>query len=171
MSTKSKPIKPTNTTYKGRKEKMKQEMTTRTIDGVTVNTFDDIPEQEIRAYIDRAREKYPNNNVNRMTFVQETEAEGGLLKIWTDTDYRPFERIRRITGYLSRLDGFNNAKQAEEHDRVKHAGVLDIVEGQTPPLTAEEIAELERAHNDYHSDDDTMIWTADDQYIPVTGTS
>ena len=32
-----------------------------------------------------------------------------------------FERIRRITGYLvGPTDRFNNAKQAEEKDRVKH---------------------------------------------------
>ena len=32
-----------------------------------------------------------------------------------------FERIRRITGYLvGTTDRFNNAKQSEEHDRVKH---------------------------------------------------
>jgi ribonucleoside-triphosphate reductase len=33
----------------------------------------------------------------------------------------PFERIRRITGYLvGTLDRFNNAKRAEEKDRVRH---------------------------------------------------
>ena len=32
-----------------------------------------------------------------------------------------FDRIRRITGYLvGTTDRFNNAKQAEEKDRVKH---------------------------------------------------
>ena len=32
-----------------------------------------------------------------------------------------FERIRRITGYLvGTTDRFNNAKQQEEKDRVKH---------------------------------------------------
>ena len=32
-----------------------------------------------------------------------------------------FERIRRITGYLvGTIDRWNNAKRAEEHDRVKH---------------------------------------------------
>ena len=32
-----------------------------------------------------------------------------------------FERIRRITGYLvGTLDNWNNAKRAEEKDRVKH---------------------------------------------------
>lgn len=41
-----------------------------------------------------------------------TEDEGGY----------GFERIRRITGYLvGTLDRFNNAKQSEEHERVKHS--------------------------------------------------
>ncbi|MEG2262830.1 MAG: anaerobic ribonucleoside-triphosphate reductase [Clostridia bacterium] len=32
-----------------------------------------------------------------------------------------FERIRRITGYLvGDMTKWNNAKRAEEHDRVKH---------------------------------------------------
>lgn len=32
-----------------------------------------------------------------------------------------FERIRRVTGYLSGdISRFNNAKRAEEKDRVKH---------------------------------------------------
>ena len=34
-----------------------------------------------------------------------------------------FERIRRITGYLvGKLDKWNDAKKAEERDRVKHNG-------------------------------------------------
>lgn len=39
-----------------------------------------------------------------------------------ENDGVPFDRIRRITGYLvGTLDRFNNAKRAEEHDRVKHS--------------------------------------------------
>lgn len=35
-----------------------------------------------------------------------------------------FERIRRVTGYLTgSLDRWNNAKRAEERDRVKHFSV------------------------------------------------
>jgi ribonucleoside-triphosphate reductase len=35
-----------------------------------------------------------------------------------------FERIRRITGYLvGTLDKWNDAKKAEERDRVKHTEV------------------------------------------------
>ena len=32
-----------------------------------------------------------------------------------------FTRYRRITGYLSVLTQFNNAKRSEEKERVKHA--------------------------------------------------
>lgn len=39
-----------------------------------------------------------------------------------------FERIRRITGYLAGDVGrFNNAKRAEERDRVKHTGIKDVL--------------------------------------------
>lgn len=38
-----------------------------------------------------------------------------------------FERIRRITGYLvGTVDRWNNAKRAEEHDRVKHGVGADL---------------------------------------------
>ena len=44
--------------------------------------------------------------------VKNTEKVGAGVK---------FDRIRRITGYLvGTTDRFNNAKQAEEKDRVKH---------------------------------------------------
>lgn len=39
-----------------------------------------------------------------------------------------FERIRRVTGYLSGdVKRFNNGKRAEEKDRVKHSGVKEII--------------------------------------------
>ena len=35
----------------------------------------------------------------------------------------PFDRVRRITGYLvGTLERFNNAKRSEVRDRVRHAG-------------------------------------------------
>lgn len=44
-----------------------------------------------------------------------------------EEDERPFERIRRITGYLvGTLDRFNNAKKSEEKDRVKHSVVSQL---------------------------------------------
>ena len=45
----------------------------------------------------------------------------------TETAAQPFERIRRITGYLvGTLDKWNDAKRAEERDRVKHEVAQDI---------------------------------------------
>ena len=39
-----------------------------------------------------------------------------------------FDRIRRVTGYLSGdVSRFNNAKRAEEKARVKHTGVKELV--------------------------------------------
>ena len=39
-----------------------------------------------------------------------------------------FERIRRVTGYLSGdVSRFNNGKRAEEKDRVKHSGIKDLM--------------------------------------------
>ena len=40
-----------------------------------------------------------------------------------------FERIRRVTGYLSGdVSRFNNGKRAEEKDRVKHTGVKELMQ-------------------------------------------
>ena len=56
------------------------------------------------------------------------EKEKEVVKEKTVGEGVGFERIRRITGYRGgTVDRFNNAKQAEEHDRVKHGldGILE----------------------------------------------
>ncbi|MCR5084210.1 MAG: hypothetical protein K6A65_01740 [Succinivibrionaceae bacterium] len=53
-----------------------------------------------------------------------------------------FERIRRVTGYLvGTLDRFNNAKRAEERDRVKHLHLgsgFEVVRGEAAVTAAPE---------------------------------
>ena len=78
---------------------------------------ENIPEEEINAYIDYGKKKYVNRSITEMTVKTDGE--------FVDLQFRfadvPFDRIRRITGYLvGTLDRFNNGKRAEEHDRVKH---------------------------------------------------
>jgi hypothetical protein len=52
--------------------------------------------------------------------------EDGFLCARFLKTHEHFERIRRITGYLTgTLDKWNNAKRAEERDRVKHAVASD----------------------------------------------
>lgn len=49
------------------------------------------------------------------------EARDGWLEVRFVRTRKRFERIRRITGYLvGDMSRWNNAKKAEERDRVKH---------------------------------------------------
>ena len=58
--------------------------------------------------------------------------EDGFLCARFLKTHERFERIRRITGYLpGTLDKWNNAKRAEERDRVKHwTGLQDSQDSQ-----------------------------------------
>ena len=76
-----------------------------------------LSQAEIDAYIARANELYPGKTVESIDLTVDGE--------YVDVDYHfadvPFQRIRRITGYLvGTVDRFNNAKRAEVADRVKH---------------------------------------------------
>lgn len=73
-----------------------------------------IPEEEVEQYIKRA----PAGTYH-MTIIP----DGDFVDIVYDYEKRvPFERIRRITGYLvGTMDRWNDAKKAEEMDRVKHS--------------------------------------------------
>ena len=73
------------------------------------------PEEE-QAYVKWATEKYGVEPVSI-----EIEFDGEFANVHTNLGRRPLERIRRITGYLvGTLDRFNDAKAAEERQRVKH---------------------------------------------------
>ena len=49
-------------------------------------------------------------------------ADGEHVDFEYELESMPFERIRRITGYLvGTTDRWNSAKQAEEKARVKHS--------------------------------------------------
>ena len=76
-----------------------------------------LPEDEIQAYRKYVREKYPDMKITRLVI----KLDGDFVDLTCYTEAAPFERIRRITGYLvGTLDRFNDAKRAEVGDRVKH---------------------------------------------------
>ena len=78
----------------------------------------EIPEEEVKAYMEYVQKKYPDEIIDELIISFDNE---GYVKLETHKHSKPFIRIRRITGYLvGTLDRFNNAKRAEEHDRVKH---------------------------------------------------
>lgn len=76
-----------------------------------------ISEAEQQNYVHYLREKY-GQEVERL----ELELDGDEVNMNYTLTGIPFERIRRITGYLvGTMDRWNNAKRAEETDRVKHS--------------------------------------------------
>lgn len=76
-----------------------------------------LTKDEIDFYIVRAEEKYPEKHLRAI----DLEIDGDFVNAKYHFSDAPFQRIRRITGYLvGTLDRFNNAKRAEEKSRVKH---------------------------------------------------
>jgi len=73
--------------------------------------------QEEQAYVDYIQEKY-----NRKLESLNIEIDGDYANLSFKFAPVAFERIRRITGYLvGTTDHWNNAKKAEEKDRVTHS--------------------------------------------------
>ena len=97
----------------------------RTVDGVkTTITYATagapVTDEEIRAYIRRGNLQNMNTVVDGLTLV----VDGEDVEITYSLAPVPFDRIRRITGYLvGTMDRWNDAKAAEEHDRVKHMNI------------------------------------------------
>lgn len=60
-------------------------------------------------------------SMNKEIAAIEISLIGDEVEIRT-TEKSPIVRIRRITGYLSAVEKFNDAKKAELRDRYVHAG-------------------------------------------------
>ena len=72
--------------------------------------------EEGKAYVDYLEKKY-----NRKLKNLAVNIDGDYADLNYEFEKVPFERIRRITGYLvGTMDHWNDAKAAEEADRVKH---------------------------------------------------
>lgn len=76
-----------------------------------------LPQEEIEAYKEHVKKKYPNDYIDELILT----LDGDYVNMEIHKHAKPFDRIRRITGYLvGTLDRFNSGKRAEERDRVKH---------------------------------------------------
>lgn len=73
--------------------------------------------EEINYYIEAAGAQYPDKHLRAI----DLDVDGEYVNVKYHFSDVPFQRIRRITGYLvGTLDRFNNAKRSEEKNRVKH---------------------------------------------------
>ena len=67
-------------------------------------------------YLERGKQKY-----GKQLLGLDVHLDGEYVELTYHLRRVPFDRIRRITGYLvGTLDRFNDGKRAEERDRVKH---------------------------------------------------
>ena len=83
---------------------------------ITVNNGT-ISEEEKNNYVRYVREKNPGKELVSL----DINLDGDYVDLKYQFEDIPFERIRRVTGYLTgTLDRWNDAKRAEERDRVKH---------------------------------------------------
>ena len=77
----------------------------------------DICPKEKQGYIDYVKGKNPKKIIK---YIKVT-LDGDFANLEYEVEEEPFDRIRRITGYLvGDTRYWNNAKKAEERDRVKH---------------------------------------------------
>ena len=82
-----------------------------------VTTFEDCTEEEAAHYVDYVLERAQAPP----THIEVIQCEDGKVDLNYELRGPKFERIRRITGYLTgSIDSWNNSKRSEEHDRVKH---------------------------------------------------
>lgn len=85
---------------------------------VKINNPENIPQEIVQKAI-RMMEQEEGRTVQEIS-IRRTGSpdEYGIIPVFAPV---PFQRIRRITGYLvGDLNRFNNAKRAEVSDRVKH---------------------------------------------------
>ena len=98
---------------------IKEQVTIMRVNGidVTVENLPNMSAQEVENYI-RYVEDQTSEKVQTLHL---SPAADGSVQIDYALQPQKFER-RRITGYLvGTVDRWNNAKQAELHDRVKHS--------------------------------------------------
>ena len=73
-------------------------------------------DEEVQVYVAYLEKKY-NRKITKLAIT----LDGEEVNLNYEFEHIPFERIRRITGYLvGTMDKWNDAKTAEEHDREKH---------------------------------------------------
>lgn len=88
------------------------------IDNIMVTADDIINREEAEEYVRNEQERFNHQN-KVLGHVELRLCENDEVEI-KSTPRSPISRVRRITGYLSTIERFNDAKQAELQDRVSH---------------------------------------------------
>lgn len=75
-----------------------------------------ISEAEKLAYVDHVMKKAGRSDINDL----QIRIDGNYVDLTWHYNQQPFDRVRRVTGYLSKSTRMNSGKQAEVKDRLPH---------------------------------------------------
>lgn len=88
------------------------------VDGVKVIADPTLTNEEIMLFVAEEKRLWESNNKKLGQLELGLDGEEVIVK---GTEKSPIRRVRRITGYLSSIDNFNEAKVAECTERAKHS--------------------------------------------------
>lgn len=93
-------------------------MENRVINNIDVTVMGgEMTNEELAVYLKRLQGKQEHKII-----AADVTIDGEFIDVSYKLEYVPFERIRRITGYLvGSTERWCDSKQAEERDRVKHS--------------------------------------------------
>lgn len=87
------------------------------IQGITINADSALSVQEIEQVTLQQIQEWEQMGKELASLNLQLEGEDIVVQA---IEKSPIRRVRRITGYLSNIENFNDAKKAECHDRFVH---------------------------------------------------
>lgn len=87
------------------------------LNGIQITADPSLTSEEISMLVEEEVKLWQNKN--KAIASMEISLEGDNIVVQA-SEKSPVRRVRRITGYLSNIDNFNDAKKQECHDRVIH---------------------------------------------------
>ena len=87
------------------------------IDGITVTHDECLSMEEVMQYLADEQEEWnaKGKELARIELILDSD-----MVIIKAVEKSPVKRVRRITGYLSNMENFNDGKKAELAERYKH---------------------------------------------------
>ena len=87
------------------------------VDGIKITADEGITSDEIEDIVRHEKNLWRADGKQIATIDLKLDGDEIVLTV---VEKSPVKRVRHITGYLSNIESFNDAKQAECQDRVSH---------------------------------------------------
>lgn len=107
------------------------------INGVVIQCPPDVAPEQIETILQQEIDSYKILHKPLGGIDIEIDGEELIVRTW---ERSPIKRLRRITGYISNIENFNDAKLSELAERDSHVpsdlGSLQLLMTDDPPVTA-----------------------------------